>query len=144
MIELNQQQKKQLGDIGEKFNLRFIILHGSYAKGAPHKGSDLDIAVVGQRVISSDDLLALYGGFGEIFGDNRERGLDIKSLHRTDPLFRYYVVRDGVLLYGDKTDFNEFRAYAERSFEDAKGLFELEAVLVKKQNELLLKSFAHA
>lgn len=143
-MELNAEQKEKLQEIGQEFNLRFIILHGSYAKGTPRRGSDLDIAVVGSKNISFNELLKIHGELGGIFGDNRERELDVKSLHGADLLLRYYVSRDGVLLYGDLTDFNEYKAYARRVFEDAKRLFRLEEILLKRQNKLILESLSHA
>lgn len=141
---LDPKQKEQLQKIGDAHELRFIILHGSYAKGIPHEGSDFDIAVLGKRYITFDELLAIHGELGDVFGDNEERELDTKSLHKADLLLRYYVTRDGVLLYGDQTGFNEFKAYAQRVFKDAAKLFQLEEVMVKKQNRLLLESFVHA
>ncbi len=135
---LSQEQKNKLQEIGEKYNLRFIIVHGSYAKGTPHSGSDLDVAVLGRQCMTVDILLELHGLLAGVFGDNRDRELDLKSLHGVDPLFRYLVVRDGVLLYGGETDFNEFKTYAMRSFDDAWKLFQLEEMLIKKQNADLL------
>ena len=142
-MTLTSEQKKQVGEIGKAHTLRFIILHGSYAKGTPNKGSDLDIAIVKERRIPFEELLNIHGEFGAIFGDNRERELDVTSLHGADLLLRYYVTRDGLLLYGDPTDFNEFKAYARRSFEDAQKLFRLEEVMLKKQNRLILEKLAH-
>lgn len=140
-FQLTPDQKRAVDELGRKYNLRFIILHGSFAKGTPHEGSDLDIAVLGNAYLSFDALLKLFGPLGTIVGDNRERELDVKSLHHADPLFRYHVVRDGILLYGDTTDFNEFKAYAARSYEDAEKLFALEEILVKKYNTYLLSLF---
>lgn len=136
--KLTSEEQKKIDDIGKKYNLRFIILHGSYAKGLQHESSDLDIAVVGNQYIVFDTLIKLFGPFGNIFGDNCNRELDVKSLHGVDPLFRYLVVRDGILLYGNETDFNEFKAYTTNAFEDAQKLFQLEEVLVKKHNRYLL------
>lgn len=60
-MELTAEQKEKLQEIGDKFHLRFIILHGSYAKGIPRKGSNLDIAVVGKERIKLDGILTLHG-----------------------------------------------------------------------------------
>lgn len=141
---LTRKGKEALERIARAYHLRFVILHGSYAKGTPQKGSDLDIAVLGGNSIPFDKLLELHGELGKIFGDNPERELDVKSLHRADLLLRYYVTRDGILLYGDATDYNEFKTYARRAFEDSSRLFHLEAVLLKKQNKLILESLIHA
>lgn len=124
--------KTKLARLAKKYRLKFIILHGSYATGRPHKGSDLDIAVLGEKEITFDEHLKLYSALTDIFGDNPRRELDLKTLHKVDPLFRYEVVRDGVLLYGDQTDYEEFRAFTYRAFEDARPLRELEKALSKK------------
>ena len=139
---IQKDQHKELQEVGRLHNLGFIILHGSYAQGTPRVGSDLDIAIVGKKHIPFDELIEIHGELGAIFGDNRERELDLKTLQGVDPLFRYYVVRDGMLLYGDPTDFNEFKAYARRSFEDAERIFRLEGIILKKQNKLILENLA--
>ena len=142
MIELDQEQEKQLAAVGKKFNLRFIILHGSYAKGTPHTGSDLDIAVLGRRRIGLDESLDIHGELGRIFGDNEERELDLKTLHQVDPFFRYLVVRDGILLFGDGTEYEEFRAYAFRDYMDSADLRKLEFRLLEKSIKELSQSYA--
>lgn len=140
MIELNQKQKEELKKIAEKYGLKFVIVHGSYATGKIRKGSDLDIAILGKQELEFSVILEIHGKLANIFGDNRERELDLKELHRADPLFRYYVIRDGLLLHGNITEFNEFKAYAIRDFELSQDIFKLEEILVKKQNKLLLSN----
>lgn len=118
--------------MGQKRRLRFVILHGSYATGKERPGSDLDIALVGKQGLSFNDTMAIYEALDGVFGDSKERELDVKTLHHADPLFRYLVIRDGILLYGDPTDYNEFKAYAFRDYMDTKNLRELESALLKK------------
>lgn len=132
MFTLTEQQRKGLEVMGRSYRLRFVILHGSYAAGKERPGSDLDIALVGEKGISFDKSLAIYGTLDDILGDRKERELDVKTLHKADPLFRYLVVRDGILLYGDITDYNEFKAYAFRDYMDSSDLRELELTLLKK------------
>lgn len=121
----------------KKHRLKFVILHGSFATGQERQGSDLDIAVLGERPLSFEEEMKLRAEMADIFGDRPERELDIKTLHRVDPLFRYEVTRDGVLLYGDATAYEEFKAYGFRAFEDAKPLFELERTLSRKYQKHL-------
>ena len=129
MISYN---KPQLARVARKYRLKFVILHGSYATGRSHHGSDLDIAVLGEKEVSFGQHLKLYGDFSDIFGDNAKRELDLKTLHKVDPLFRYEVTRDGVLLYGDPSEYEEYKAVSYRSYEDARPLRELEALLSRK------------
>jgi hypothetical protein len=68
--------------------------------------------------------------------------LDIKSLHKADPLFCYQVAKDSQLLYGDLTDFNEFKAYAFSYYFDSKDLFHLEKILIQKFQNYLNQKYA--
>ena len=131
-MRLTQEQQQKIEEVGRKYRLKFILLHGSYATGKVKSGSDLDIALLGEKLIEFEELVAIYSGLAEIFGDNPQRELDIKSLHKADPLFRYQVAKDSQLLYGDLTDFNEFKAYAFSNYFDSKDLFHLEKILIQK------------
>jgi len=46
--EINKIVKRFLNLIIEKFNLKKIIIFGSFARGDYHKGSDLDLVIVGE------------------------------------------------------------------------------------------------
>ena len=140
---LTEEQQQKIERVGKKYNLRFILLHGSYATGKIKIDSDLDIALLGKKPIEFDELLAIYSDLSEIFGDNAQRELDIKSLHKTDPLFCYQVAKDSQLLYGDLTDFNEFKAHAFSNYFDSKDLFHLERILIQKFQIYLNEKYAH-
>jgi predicted nucleotidyltransferase len=136
-MRLTEEQQKKVEEVGRKYRLKFILLHGSYATNKIRKGSDLDIALRGEKPIEFEELLSIYSDLAEIFGDDPQRELDIKSLHKADPLFCYQVAKDSQLLYGDITDFNELKAYAFSNYFDSKDLFHLEKILIQKfQNYL--------
>ena len=136
-MQLTQEQQQKIEEVGRKYCLKFILLHGSYATDKVKTGSDLDIALLGEKPIEFEELLAIHSDLEEIFGDDLQRELDIKSLHKADPLFCYQVAKDSQLLYGDLTDFNEFKAYAFSNYFDSKDLFHLEKILIQKfQNYL--------
>ena len=132
MIIMIEYSKAKLARAARKHGLKFVILHGSYATERIHKGSDLDIAVLGKQELTSDGELQLYSEFAEIFGDNPRRELDLKTLHKVDSLFRYEVVREGLLLYGNPTEYEQFKAVGYRTYEDARPLRELERMLSEK------------
>lgn len=144
-MKITKEQQEQINKIGEKYKLRFIIIHGSYASGEEKKGSDLDVAILGRKKVEFSQLLAIHGEMGRVFGDNKERELDLKSLHKTNPLFRYEVVKKSILIYGDQTDYDEYYLYAFKDFIDSKSLFNLRDIIIKKrQNHLnnALKNYA--
>lgn len=129
---LTGAQKKQIQRIGQSHDLCFVILHGSYAKGAPRPGSDLDIAVLGNRPLSFEKTLKIHEALAKTLGDNQKRELDVATLHGSDPLFRFEVTRRGTLLYGDAADYEDFKAYAYRSYMDSYDLRQLELKLLQK------------
>lgn len=45
-LAITKTQKQKLHDLGKIYDLRFIILHGSYATGTATIDSDLDIAIL--------------------------------------------------------------------------------------------------
>jgi len=142
-MHLTQEQQQKIEEVSRNHSLRFILLHGSYVTGKIKIGSDLDIALLGGKPIEFEELLAIYSDLAEIFGDNPQRELDVKSLHKADPLFCYQVVKDSQLLYGDLTDFNEFKAYAFSNYYDSKDLFHLEKILIQKFQNYLNQKYAH-
>lgn len=141
-MQLTQEQQQKIEEVGRKYRLKFILLHGSYATDKIRRGSDLDIALLGEKPIEFDELSAIYNDLAEIFGDDPQRELDIKSLHKADPLFFFFFAKDSQLLYGDLTDFNEFKAYAFSNYFDSKDLFHLEKILVKKFQNYLNQKYA--
>ncbi|MBU1729983.1 nucleotidyltransferase domain-containing protein [Patescibacteria group bacterium] len=144
-MKIIKKQQQEITKTGQRHNLRFIIIYGSYAKASEKEGSDLDVAVYGRDKIEFEQLLKISGELAQIFGDNRQRELDVKSLHNTNPLFRYEVVKDGQLIYGSQDDFDQYCLYAYKDYQDSKSLFQLQDVLIRKRQEHLnnaLKNYA--
>jgi len=141
-MKFTKQEKQKIKKAGMKYDLKLILLHGSYATGRAKPESDLDIAFLGKNPIDFKTSLNIYSDMADIFGDYFDRELDIKSLHKVDPLFCYQVARYSKLLYGSLLDYNEFRAYAFRLYHDAKDLFRLEDLLISKYQDHLNKRYA--
>lgn len=141
-MNFSRKQKQKIQAIGKRYNLKLILLHGSFATDKVKFGSDLDIAVLGRKPIEFEELLKIHSDLADVFGDNQERELDLKSLHQADPLFCYQVAKNSQLLFGDITDYNEFRAYAFSNFFDSQDLFRLEKYLIHKFQNYLNKKYA--
>jgi uncharacterized protein len=142
MFEVTKEQQKQIDKIAMDYNLKLVLLHGSYATGTQYGGSDLDIAVLGHKRIDGRTHLKLFSKFVGVFGNTPEHELDLKTLHGVDPLFLYYVARDSQLLYGTSLDYNEFRAYAFQRYMDSKDLRELETILIHRAQKHLNQKYA--
>jgi predicted nucleotidyltransferase len=130
MISINLKQKQKISEAAEKHGLVFVVLYGSHARGKARPESDVDIAALGEKPISFNKLAELNNEFAEIF---ETKEIDVKSLNRTDPLFRQQVTRDGILLFGDRHEYNRFRAYAFRDYVDSRSLFKLKDILIGKR-----------
>jgi len=139
---LTKEQKQKINQIGRKYNLKLILLYGSFARGETRSDSDLDIAVLGKKPINLDTLLSIYSEMPFIFGNNKRRELDLSSLHNVNSLFRFYVMRDSILLYGKSIDYYSFKAYAFRDYQESQSLLKLMDTLIHKRQKYLLKNYA--
>lgn len=139
MFTLNKYQKIEIERIGREYGLKLLLVYGSFVRNTARLESDLDIAVLGAKEVSFDLLLEIYNRLSDIFKDKKE--IDVKSLHHSDMLFRYYVMRDGILLYGNITDYNQYKSYAFRAYRDSRDLLRLEEILVDKRIKSLQEAF---
>jgi len=139
---LTKEQKEKINQIGEKYNLRLILLYGSFARGENRLNSDIDIAVLGKKPITLDTLLSISSEMPFIFEDNKRKELDLTSLHDVNPLFRFYVMRDSILLYGKSIDYYSFKAYAFRDYQESQSLLKLMDILINKRQKYFLKNYA--
>src|SRR5438094_3376407 len=83
----------------DRLELRMIVLFGSRATGSPPTGpeSDLDLALAVADRQRVPDHWAIDSELGKLFP---RESLDTVFLEGADPLFRWEIVRDGVLLHG--------------------------------------------
>jgi predicted nucleotidyltransferase len=129
MIDL-EKYRMAITETAKKRNLSLVVLYGSQATGKSRENSDIDIAVLGKETLKFEDIADMNNDFSDIFGRN---DLDVKSLHFANPLFRFQVMRDGRLLFGDRKDFLSFKAYAFRDFHDSWDLLQLKESIIKKR-----------
>ena len=142
MFNLTELQKKKIKEAGEKYNLKLLLLHGSYATGNDRKDSDIDIAVLGRERLDYRVLSKIYSELEDLFVNDLDKELDFKSLHGADPYFIYKVAKDSQLLFGKQMDYDEFRAYALKVYFDSKDLRELEKRMVRKYQNYLNLNYA--
>lgn len=140
-MKLFQKEKEKIAKIGKKFNLKLIIIYGSYAKGIYKKRSDLDIAILGKKSIDFKTELKIYSDLANLFGDSENRELDLVNLEKKDPLFLYQIAKNSQLLYGNLTVYSEFKAFAFRNYFDSNDIFQLERKLVLKYQDYLNKIY---
>jgi len=125
-----EELRKNIENIAQKHNLILVLLFGSQARQKEGINSDVDIAVLGREPINFEKLVELTNEFSEII---KGKEIDVKSLHYPDPLFRYRVIKEGILLYGKSYDYYSFKAMVLRQFYESKDLLKLKEILVRRR-----------
>lgn len=122
--------------LSKKFNLKLVILYGSYAKNKQNENSDIDIAILGKNIITFANLTALNNEFARIF---KTKNIDVKSLHNANPLFKYEVTHSGIPLYDNKNTFPQLKSFAARDYIATCDLRNLEKLIINKRQASLKK-----
>lgn len=121
----------KVAEIARKYNLTLVLLFGSQATGKTHKGSDYDIAYLGEAPLSLGEESKLVVDLMRIFGSE---AIDLASIRGASPLLLYEIVRTGNILF-ERTPslFTSLYIYALRIYEEARPLFELRSAFLKKR-----------
>jgi len=113
----------------KKYDVKLLILHGSYAKGTATEKSDLDVGLLFKNGIKKIDYFKVIGDFEELFGNNFDPAL----LNGTEPMINYQVALNGKVLYEDKKgDFNNYKIGSIAKYMDTKKFRELERLYIKR------------
>ncbi len=137
-ININTQR---IASVARRHHLQLVVLYGSYARGTQRHESDIDIAALGATPLSFETLLSLHNEFSDAFPSKE---VDIQSLHRAAPFFRYQVMKDGVLLFGDPHLFTRLKVYAIRAHQENFKLRHMRDVLLQRRQRHLESLFIHA
>lgn len=134
-MKISPDQKKKTAKLAKKFQLKLIMIFGSFANGKNRSGSDLDIAVLGFKEISFKKQIILTNELAKIFNKN----IDLSVLNKANPLLIFQASKNSILLYGGAKEFLKFKLYAFRLYHDYAPYFALENSLNKK----IISSYAN-
>jgi len=119
-----------LDAVARQHGLALVIRFGSTVTGQTHAGSDVDLAVMYDRLPSRADAeLALIADLQALDGG---RAVDLVVLNRADPLLLHQVATHAVLEYGTPQRFDAFLRYAFKRYQDHRPYFELERAYVQR------------
>ena len=99
-INILKSIEKYVKEISKYYNIDYIILFGSYAKGNNHNDSDIDIAIVSKDITDSFDdgvkLMSLTWGI-----DTRiePHAINTEDFDIVDTPFIEEIIQTGVELY---------------------------------------------
>ena len=126
---LTPQQRAKLAELG----VVLCYLHGSVAKGIARDDSDIDIAVLFDRM--PDDVIGATGALIQaLAGLAQGRELDIAILNEASPLLKQIVASTGKLLYARSTeDELRFQIRAMHEYEDSRHIVRLGQEIAMKR-----------
>lgn len=93
-----EAKKVEIERIAREYGLLLVVLYGSVARGTERAMSDIDIGVLGSVPISHEEEAELTE---KIARATDLPHVEVRSLHRTSPLFLHQVMQDGIILYAD-------------------------------------------
>jgi predicted nucleotidyltransferase len=113
-------------------NVRLLVAFGSRVTGSPPPSpdSDLDLALLlksGHAERSADLLIRHLPDFFPTYD------VDLVFLNRADPLLRYEIMRESILLYGNMDEYAAYQVFSHRDLMDSRALLELEERLFEKK-----------
>ncbi|MDP3764689.1 MAG: nucleotidyltransferase domain-containing protein [bacterium] len=133
-----KKNKLKIEKIAQNRNLKFAVVFGSAASGLMRDSSDTDIAVLQKNHIPLD-----YRSFLDINSELTDalalgfRKIDLVDLATANILLRYEATQNGILLYGDETDYQNYRTFAFKDYIDSQSLRDLESLIIRKRQSAL-------
>ncbi len=131
MKAISEAVKQKIEVLAGKYELILLVLFGSQVSGFTHAESDVDVAYLSDRKLNFDEEVLLNFDLTEIFGNDKVSLVNFKT---APPLLLKQIVTNALVLY-EKTPhiFNEMYVYALKMYEEARPLFELRHLSLKRQ-----------
>lgn len=139
-MEFNANQRRLIASVARDVGAIFVVAFGSAVRGEDRPGSDLDIAILTRQ---KPDYALFTKAFRSISDVFRGKNVDVRFLNDADPLFTMQVVRDGILLFGDRDAYDALRVLANRRYvDDGAKYFPFHNELLHEQQQRL-EAMAH-
>lgn len=128
-MKITIQQKKQLRQIAQKYDLNFVALFGSHAEQYERLDSDIDIAVSSKKPLGYRREFFLQRALSKSF-HNKE--IDLVDTKGVPPLLLFHIAfKSQLLCENTKRSFAYFQMYAFKRYVEAKPLYELQKSLLR-------------
>jgi len=122
--------RTQLEEIARRHGILLLLQFGSFVSGRTHSQSDIDLAVLVERVPASLDQHA------ELILDlqtlHPDREVDVALINRADPLFLKKITEQCLLVYGSTRQLHELKMYAFKRHQDHRKYLAMERAYVAR------------
>jgi predicted nucleotidyltransferase len=121
---------ERIAPVARKHGIILLLQFGSSVSGTLHERSDVDLAVLLERVPRSLQAHAeLLEDLQQLFPD---REVDLALLNRADPLFLRKISEGCCLLHGSPRELQRFKIYAFKRYQDHRRYLEMERRYVER------------
>lgn len=121
---------EQIAPIAEKHGIILLLRFGSSVTGRLHERSDVDLAVLLERVPRSLEAHSeLLQDLQQLFPD---REVDLALVNRADPLFLRKITEACQILYGSPRALQRLKIYAFKRYQDHRKYLKMERTYVER------------
>ena len=125
----------QIALIAKKHGIILLLRFGSSVTGMLHERSDVDLAVLLERVPRSlEGHAELLQDLQQLFPD---REVDLALLNRADPLFLRKITEACSLLHGSPRELQRLKIYAFKRYQDHRKYLDMERRYVERSLQRL-------
>ncbi len=129
----NKKDKEKLRKIAQKYRLRLLLLFGSRASKAKkkflHKESDFDVAYLAERDLDLMEEAKLICDLMPVF---KSENIDLANIKKAGPLLMRQIFKNHkILICKNLQVYYQYKIYAERKYDEADPLFQLQENLIK-------------
>ena len=121
---------KNINEIGERYDLEFIVTFGSYGTQRFTEESDIDVAFYAKREMdyATEEALLI-----EIIQYFRRDKIDLINLRKAPILLKKEVASNGKVLYQKPYAFVRFQSKAFKLFQEMKPMLDRRAAEISRQ-----------
>jgi predicted nucleotidyltransferase len=122
---------QRLADLARRHGIKLLLQFGSSVSGRVHPRSDLDLAVLLDRMPKT--LAAELDLMADLQDLVRDREVDLAIINRADPLFLKKITDNCRILYGRERQLYELKIYAFKRYQDHRRYLAMERDYVERK-----------
>ncbi|HOJ11695.1 MAG TPA: nucleotidyltransferase domain-containing protein [Clostridiales bacterium] len=119
-----------INDIIAKYNLRLLLIFGSYNTDRFTENSDIDLAYLSDRNLNIEEEMELLMDMVVHF---MRDGIDLVNLNKADPLLSFQIACNSKVLYEENNSYILFKMKASARYADTKHLRVLRRKFLQEQ-----------